>query len=1222
MSPATPFGSPRVRGSVPTTLVELVKTGTNRKSFVLSYLQEIIGDFPGGHPAGIDPHRDLNSLGIDATGSERLVAKIESDLEISLHHHHIQSRFTLEQLASVVLAELGTRLDGGTPENGIIAECPLSYGQRALWFLQQLDPNSVAYNVSYAARFPTKVDCGAAERAFQGIVDRHSCLRSTFREINREPVRLVHAHARASFAVEDGSTWTPRKWRDRLDEEMFRIFDLTTGPLMRVFMLSKSEDDHVVMLNMHHIITDMWSYAIIMSEFSRFYQSALTGEDPHLPPLRVDYADHVRTEREMLAGPEGESHWDYWREHLRDLPRSLDLPTDYARQSIMTTRGASSLLCLDSSLTEQLKSQAHAEKCTLFTLLLGAFQTLLYHYTGEERILVGSPKACRSGRTGHMVGYFVNPIVLLGDLSGNPPWKTFLHRLNDTVSASFLHDAFPFPLIVERLQPERELARTPLFQVLFSWQKTISLVDRKNMGSFALGKEGERTQVAGFPMEPFSLPSRVVPFDLSLLVGESADGITVTLEYNTDLFVSSTTEKMLERYRNILIAVAANPDQRIDSLPLLTDSEELHLAEWNRMEGAMDGEGCVWQMFEEQAARSPGSVAVVLGNEAVTYAGVNRRANQIARFLRARGVTSETVVALMLPRSPETIIAMLGILKAGGVYLPIDPECPPERLAYMLGEAAPKFLVTSSSLLSKRKIPPTEALCLDTAEAHIVRESVDNPGWETDALHAAYIIYTSGSTGLPKGVVIPHRALALHCRAMQKHYHTRPTDVVLQFASLEFDASLEQILVPLITGAKVLLRDPELWTPQMLFRQLRASHITVINVPPAYWNQVVQWWSANPDLPAPDSLRLVIVGGDVLSPESVLLWSKSPARAARFLNAYGPTETTITAATHEIVADADGGERALRIPIGRSPGARTIHILNRSLHPVPPGLPGELYIGGETLARGYLRLPDRTAESFLPDPFSGVPGARLYKTGDLGRFRADGSVEYLGRTDFQIKIRGFRVETGEIESALLRHPAVAQAVVVSREDSIGERRLVAYLVVRPGEEIDEDEVRRFLQRSLPSYMLPTACVMLERIPLSAGGKIDRGALPIPQWEERRCRQEYVAPRSQVEEELAEILARVLGVSRVGIYDNFFDLGGHSLLATQYIAVVRDRFHVEVPIRSVFEAPTVADFAAVLLEFLAAGEEESQIAEMLKEVERMSDEGVRKLLQKERSNLST
>ena len=1216
MISATPSGSTKVHGSLPTTLAEFLKTGCNRQSFIEDQIREAAAASMGIPISAVDARDKLDSLGFDSARIDTFIGELETVFSIPLRSPNRYSQITIEQLARLIadrISDQGKSEDLGSED--IVEQSPLTYGQRALWFLQQLDSSSIAYNVSYAMRVPAALDMSVTERAFQRMVDRQPCLRSTFGAIDREPVRQIHAHVRVAFVVEDGSEWSPQQWRDRYDEEMFRPFDLTTGPLMRAFIFRKSDEDYVVMVNTHHIIADMWSYAVMMSEFAQFYQAELTGEEATLPPLNTEYADHVRTEAAMLEGPEGERHWEYWRSLLHDFPTRLLLPTDHPRTNHLTNRGSALLEVLDSDLTVRLRAHARSLNCSLFTVLLGAFQALLYHCTGEEKLLIGTPKACRSSKTGRLVGYFVNTNVLPGDMTGGPAWRAFLSQLHKTVKDSSEHDAFPFPLLVERLQPERELTRTPLFQVLFSWQKTVSLVERKKMEAFALGAEGQRTKVMGLPMEPVCLPSRVVPFDLSLLVGESGDGIALTLEYSNDLFEQTTIAKFLERYVNILQAVIENPDQLIDDLPVLTETEKQALTSGGLRE-SLPTDSSVVRTIEEQAAVNPVSTALASGHTIITYEDLESRANQLARYLRRRRVRPEVIVATMLPRSIDAIIALLGILKAGGIYLPIDPDCPPDRRDLILGDASPGLVITTSTILGSRALPSDEVLCLDKEQAGIDLESEQKIEGEIDPRQGAYIIYTSGSTGLPKGVLITHDTLARHCRVMREHYETTAKDVVLQFASLEFDASLEQILVPLIAGAKIVLRDPELWTPEELFRRIAAESMTIINIPPAYWNQIVLWSSTTAKASVPGSLRLIIVGGDVLTPESIRTWWKTCGNAVRLLNAYGPTETTITATAHEVAPDEVRGDGTTRVPIGRPLGNRSAYILNRSMRPVPAGAPGELFLGGDGLARGYLHKADRTAEKFLPDPFAKVRGARMYRTGDWCRQLPDGAIEYIGRTDFQIKVRGFRVEIGEIESALLRHPAISHAVVMPREDGIGERRLVAYLVARPALNLDVDEIRRFLQKGLPPWMLPSAYMPLERIPLSAGGKVDRGALPIPDWRERSGRQAYTAPRTPVEGELAAMLAGVLGAERVGIHDNFFDLGGHSLLATQFIALVRDRYKVDIPLRTVFESPTVADLAAMLPQTLAAEEDANEMALLIAEVEHMSDEAVKTLLRKE------
>jgi amino acid adenylation domain-containing protein len=1135
-------------------------------------------------------------------------------------------------------------------------EAPLSYGQRALWFLQQLTPENAAYNIARAVRVRGPLDVRILEHAFQGLMDHHAMLRATFAAPQGEPVALIHAHMRVHFQEEDASSWDDERLYARLAEELYRPFDLQRGPLMRVSCFRFSPDHHVVMMALHHTVADLWSVAVLLHGLDQLYLAERDGVPPALKPPRTEYADYVRAQEEMLAGPEGERLWAYWREQLRgDLP-ALNLPTDRPRPAHQTGKGSSRFRRLGSVLTEQLRQLAEAEQVPLHVLLLAAYQVLLHRYTGQDDILVGYPKANRSPRLARVVGYFVNSIVMRANLAGNPTFREFLGQVRQTLETAFAHDELPFALLVERLHPMRDASRSPIFQAMFAWQKTTRLLNRQELMPFALGEADGEMALVGAKLGSMALEQQIAPFDLTLLMAETDTDLVAALEYSSDLFDAPTIQRMLEHFDVLLQDIIADPGQPIGSLSILSATERAQLLhEWNAVAEPFLGgdEASPIPLFEAQVRRAPEAVAVMLvnpygglaSNQSLNYRELSRRANHLATFLRGHGVGPGVVVGVGLERSLDAVVALLAILKAGGVYLPLDPDYPDERLAFMLRDAGATVLLTQARSGRAWPVDAVQVVAIDgldrgdgtgagdglehtmveeLAQAH---RTLPGPG------NLAYVIYTSGSTGMPKGVMVSYGTLTDHCLHVRDHYGLTAEDRVLQFPSLVFDPSLEQILPTLMTGATVVMRGPEMWSPSDFSRRVREFGVTVANLPTAYWQQLVYAWAQEPEAAPSDVLRLMIPGGDTMRPEVVRLWQQTPMRRVKLLNAYGPTETTITATTYEV---PEGRTDFVRVPIGHPLPRRSAYVLDQYGNPAPTGVVGELYLGGCGLATGYLNQAEMTEQRFVPDRFSGRPGARLYKTGDLARHLADGNIEFLGRADAQIKVRGFRVELGEIEAVLAQHPDIRQAIVQAREDATGTKYLVAYVVPgRPpapgpgpaklgGElggqgQVGNHELARFLRAKLPEYMVPSSVVMLDTMPLTQTGKVDLRALPIPDAARLDLEHGYVAPRTTLEQQLADLWASVLGVERVGIHDSFFELGGHSLLATQLASRLRQLLQVDVPLRSLFESPTIATLVPVILQLqgveLDEQEEvdEEELARMLDELEQLSDDEARKRL---------
>jgi amino acid adenylation domain-containing protein len=1114
---------------------------------------------------------------------------------------------------------------------------PLSHNQQGIWFLCQLAPQSTIYNVNFAALISSDVNIPALRRAFQSLVARHPSLRTTFAVRSGKPVQRVHEHSEVHFEETDASTWGAEELQTRLIEEAQRLFDLERGPLLRVSLFTRSAQEHILLLVVHHIVIDFWSLAVILNELGVLYPAEKAGVRAALDPLDLQYTDYVRWQTEMLASPEGERLWAYWKKQLAGQLPVLNLPTDRPRPPVLTYRGASHAFHLSDGLAEGLKALAKAEGTTLYTVLLAAFDVMLYCHSGQEDILVASPVVGRSrAEFDGIVGFFTNPVVLRTNLSGDPTVQTFIADVRQTVLAALEHQDFPTLLLVKQLRPARDLSRAPLCQVMFVLDKPHRLAEQ-SVSTFVMGETGLRMNPGGLVLESFPLENRSATLDLAMMIMETAASLSVSIRYNTDLFDPATVARMAGHFETVLSQFVAQPDAKLSALKenlaeadgrqatILSDAERRQLlVEWNDTQTDFPREKCIHQLFEEQVERTPDNVAVVFEERQLTYAQLNARANQLAHHLQALGVGPEAPVAICMERSLEMVVGLLGVLKGGGAYVPLDPAYPKERLAFMLEDTQARVLLTQQRLMAEliedrgSKIEDGDSrssilnsrihvVCLDADWKVIARESEKNPLTAATADNLAYIIYTSGSTGKPKGVMTQHRSLVNHTAAAGIDYDLQPAaDHVLQFASISFDASAEEIYPCLTRGATLVLRSEEMPDSVSLFtRAAQNWPITVLNLPTAYWHQIAPRLSREVLTLLP-SLRLVILGGERALPERITAWRQQVGQRVRLFNTYGPTEATIVATTWELSEPPEGCAALSDVPIGRAIANVQAYVLDRRLRPVAIGVAGELHIGGAGVARGYLNSPELTAERFIPDPFGSEPGARLYKTGDLVRYRPDGNLLFLGRLDDQTKVRGFRVEPGEIEAAINQHAAVRENVVVARENGQGSHHLVAYVVAAHEPAPTVSELRGFLEEKLPEHMVPSAFVLLDALPLTPHGKVDRRALPAPDGTRPELNKPFVAPRTPTEKLLAEIWAQVLGVEPIGVQDNFFDLGGHSLLATQIMFRLRDTFQAEIPLRTLFEKPTIEELALAVEEIL------------LEEIEGLSEDEAESLADREAS----
>jgi len=1072
----------------------------------------------------IDPGRPLTAFGLDSLAALELKGSVESALGVELPLAEMLEGAGTARLADLLLAGLNERAIPAPVLPGI-DDGHLSYGQKALWFLERLAPEG-AYNIAVAARVRGGLDPAALRRALERLTERHAALRTVFRVEGDEPVRRVLDQVEIDFLVEDG--WSP----ERLASEAYRPFSLESGPLFRVRLLGS-----VLLLSVHHIVADFTSLAVLARDLGALYRQET------LPPVAASYGDFARWQEAMLAGPRGEKLWAYWRQALAGVP-DLDLPADRPRPPVLTWNGAARYLELPPALADGVRALGSPGGATLFMTLMAAFQVQLGRYSGQRDFAVGSPTAGRSAPE-HVgvAGYFVNPVAVRADLSGDPGFDGLLDRVRRTALAGLEHADFPFALAAERLRPERDPARSPIFQTLLVVQRPRA-GDPPGLALFFLGEDGGRLNLGGLELESLRLEERRAQFDLSLRAAElPSGGLGLSLEVNVDLFDGATVGRMLGHLRTLLEGAAADPGRPISALPLLTPAERRQVLVDLNVTPAPAAPGLLHRRFEERAARRPDAEALVDGTARLSYGELNRRANRLAHHLRSLGVGPEVRLGVRLKRSADLVVTLLAVLKSGGAYVPLDPAYPEERLALMAEDSGAAMVIAEP-----------------VGEEFLAAQPDGDPEPAAVPENLAYLIYTSGSTGRPKAVAIEHRSASVMVAWARGVFSPEELGGVLAATSVSFDVSVFELFVPLSWGGRVILAENALALPRLP----AAGEVTLVTAVPSAMAELVRGGGL------PPSVRTVSLPGEPVPPALVTAVQAVPG-VERIYNFYGPSEDTTYSTIARLAAGRD-------VTIGRPLDGTRAYVLDAGMELLPAGVPGELYLAGAGLSRGYLGRPELTADRFVPDPFGG-PGARLYRTGDLVRWRPDGELDFLGRVDHQVKVRGFRIELGEIEAALGRHPGLREAVVVARDEGELGKRLVAFLVAKEGDGPPAAELRDFLRRGLPEFMVPSAFVCLEALPLSPNGKVDRRALM--RLETSREPDAGVAggePRTVLEERLAALMAEALGRERIGIHDSFFDLGGHSLLATRVTARVARELGVELPVSALFLAPTVAKLA--------------------------------------------
>ncbi|WLH87703.1 amino acid adenylation domain-containing protein [Pseudomonas sp. FP2338] len=1028
----------------------------------------------------------------------------------------------------------------------------LSYAQERQWFLWQLEPQSPAYHLPRALRLKGRLDRSALQRSFDALIARHESLRTCLHQDVDQVLQVVKPDMHLEIAEGVGDR---TQLEAQVQAEVAKPFDLQQGPLLRVKLLQLAPDEHVLVLVLHHIVSDGWSMQVMVDELVQLYVGYSQGQDVRLPELPVQYPDYALWQRSWMEAGEKERQLGYWRERLGGEQPVLELPLDHPRPPLQSYRGARLDMDLDAVLVNSLKALAQREGVTLFMLLLASFQTLLYRYSGQSDIRVGVPIANRNrAETERLIGFFVNTQVFKADIDGQMPFSQLLAQVKQRALEAQSHQDLPFEQLVEALQPERSLSHNPLFQVMFNHQTEA----HKSRGEL---------QLPGLAVEALEWGSQSAQFDLSLDTQESPQGIWASLTYATDLFEAPTVQRMAEHWQRLLRAIVGRADTRVAQLAMLIDEEQRDvLYAWNQGGPVFEAAAGVHGLFEAQVQQRPQAVALCLDEHTISYAELNRQANRLAHALIARGVGPEVRVGVAVERSFEMVVGLLAVLKAGGAYVPLDPQYPRERLLHMLEDSGVRVVLTQAHV----PMPLPEGMAtLDVADSGLAHYGESNPQVKVDKHNLAYVIYTSGSTGKPKGVAIDHAALTEFSRMAADYSRLTQDDRVLQFATLNFDGFVEQLYPALTHGATVVLRGPQLWDSARLYDEIIARRITLADLPTAYWNLfLLDCLAAGPR--SYGALRQVHIGGEAMPLDGPAQWVKAGLGHVRLLNTYGPTEATVVSSVLDCTADAEI-VGATASPIGRSLPGRALYVLDRDLNLAPLGAVGELYIGSRCgLARAYLNRALLTAERFVPDPF-GETGERLYRTGDLARYRADGVIEYVGRVDHQVKIRGFRIELGEIEALLLAQPCVRETLVLAVDN-----QLVAYLVA---EQQDAATLKLTLREQLPDYMVPAHLIFLDRMPLNPNGKLDRHALPQP--DASQSQQAWVAPVTELEQQVAAVWAQILGVERVGLTDHFFEMGGHSLLAMQVVSRLRHTLGREVPLKLVFEQPRLEGFAGAL-----------------------------------------
>ena len=1062
---------------------------------------------------------------------------------------------------------------------------PLSFGQEQLWFLSQIQDNTT-YNLPLALQISGSLNISVLEQVITEIVRRHEILRTNFQQIEGKNLQVIRPEINISLQVINLEQITAKQQLQNVErlinQETDKIFNLSEDDLFQSTLYQLNQNSYILLLNMHHIISDGWSIGILLQELSTLYGAYLAGNKSPLPDLQIQYADYAIWQKEKFTSEIREKQLNYWKQQLADIPPLLELPTDKPRPPIQSFRGGIWEFSINSNLSQKIRTLTQQSDATLFMTMLAAFVILLYRCSGQDDILIGSPMAGRNRQEiQSLIGYFVNTVVLRTKLTGNPNFREILNQVRQVATDAHNYQDIPYNQVVEALNPQRNLSYNPVFQILFDLQHSLT----------------DKLQLPGLTLQPFLGEHSTSKFDLSLIIEDRGTELIGAWEYSSDLFTQEAISRITENFQTLLNGIVNNPETPINQLPIISAFEQQQILEkWNNTQQDYPESFCIHELFTQQVIKTPDAIAVKFGNQQLTYTQLNQKANQLANYLQNCGVTSEVLVGLYLERSLDILIAILAILKAGGAYLPLDPKYPQTRLTDILNDSQVSIILTQEKLLTSLSSPlprgetpltpyQGKIILLDTDLTIISQQNIETPISAIKPDNLAYVIYTSGSTGKPKGVMITHQNIVNHATSIIDKYQINSHDRILQFTTFIFDVAAEEIFPAWLSGATLIICPQEMVTNLIEFSQFLAQEsLTVVNLPTPYWQE----WVLEIDRKIsqiPDSLRLVITGSDQVLPEKLALWQKlvtEKRQNIQWINAYGLTETTITSTVYQLPVNYQLNTTH-SVPIGRPIANTEIYILDQNLQPVPIGIPGELHIGGAGLARGYLNRKQLTNEKFISNPISSSKSSRLYKTGDLARYLPDGNIEFLGRIDYQVKIRGFRIELGEIEAVLAQHPLVKSSAVIVREIQPGNKQLVAYVVTEDHSNIQQD-LRSFLKQNLPDYMLPAFFVRLAELPLTPTGKINRRALSALMLELNH-EIDYILPRNPLEQKLAEIWCQVLGLEKVSVEENFFNLGGHSLATIQIISRIRETLKIDLPLQYLFTEPTIAGLTKIINQLL-------------------------------------
>ena len=1111
-------------------------------------------------------------LGGDSIQVIQLLSRIRNTFSVELPLHYLFEDPSIAKLSQKILGTTNQQNQLLPPIQLVTKkeELPLSFPQQGLWFLEQLQQSSSVYNEQTALHLRGCIDVTILEQVLTEIVNRHDVMRSNFRMVDGSPVMVISPHLNITLPIVDLQQLTEPEQFAQLQQlavkDAQNPFDLAEGLLLRVSLLRLGQEEHILLLTIHHIIWDGWSMGVFIEELSALYSAFCSQQPSPLSELSIQYSDFASWQRQWFTGEVLENQLNYWKQQLAGIPALLEFRTDRPRPPVQTYLGSSLDFELNGELTQKLQALSQGEGATLYMTLLAAWATLLYRYSTQEDIAIGSPIANRTRQEIEpLIGFFANIIVLRNDLSGNPSFLELLARVRSCAMEAYANQDVSCEQLVEVLKPERSLSHSPLFQVMFVFQQAPI----------------QKQKFASLTLTPLSLKSAIAKFDLTLLMEETGSGIEAKLEYNSDLFDQPTIVRMVGHFQTLLEGIVANPQAQVSKLPLLTAAERQQLlVEWNNTNSDYPQDKCVHQLFEQQVEKTPDAIAVVCDREQLTYKQLNQRANQLAHHLLSLGVRPEVLVGICVERSIEMIVGILGILKAGGAYVPLDSNYPAERLSYILADSGVEVLLTQQQLLSSLPSHTARVVCLDSDWGTIEQHTQENLEVGVGSDNLAYAIYTSGSTGQPKGVLVEHKNVVRLFAATQSWYHFNANDVWTNFHSIAFDFSVWEIWGALFYGGRLVI--VPYWTsrdPQSFYDLLCSENVTVLNQTPSAFRQLIQVEQSH-NTQAQLNLRLVIFGGEALDLQSLKPWFEQYGdKTPQLVNMYGITETTVHVTYRPLtINDLNSNGSAIGCPI---PDLQ-MYILDENLQPVPIGVTGQMYVAGAGVTRGYLNREQLNNERFIPNPFNHKQESRLYKTGDLARYLPNGDIEYKGRIDNQVKIRGFRIELGEIEAVLGQHPAVRETVVVARKDQADQKCLVAYIVSEQEQELTSSQLRQFLKQKLPNYMIPSGFAFLEKLPLTPNGKVNRHALPELDTSNRPQEAGFVSPRNSLELQLSQIWSDLLNVHPVGVNDNFFDLGGHSLLAVDLMARIKQQFGTNLPLITLFTEPTIENQGSLLV----------------------------------------